>query len=399
MLPQRTSLGFANTSRLLLATLVLRLVTVILVIATLSIRPTLPLWMLAWFERVSYPLLAYTLLSLLCHKQTAALLDRYPWLLSLDTLISVAIILIGGSWRSSYFGYTITSIILCTIFIGRTGTFLSTAALMAAAVIKDPASGLPSMEVFFVSDWDMRMGAALIYATAGAILAYFRILLEKLETLSRAAVEKTAMEAKTALALELHDGAKQMVTAILLRMNPLLKQQQHGQDAVTDELRWLWRGMHYLKDDLNQIMEALGKAGPADRSTCDAVTLAREEAKIAEVMTGFAWQVAADPLRISLPHEARLPLRRFVNEALMNAWKHSGATSGAITLLAAEDTIVLTVADKGRGFDHAAKTGRNTTGLNSLRHRAKEMHGDLLVETAPGKGCAVSLTLPVNSQK
>jgi signal transduction histidine kinase len=388
-----TALRFTDTSSLLLATLVYRVVAVVLVLASLPIRTTLPPWMLEWFERVAYPLLAYSIFSLIFHKKTAALLDNSPWLLYMDLLISAGIISIGGSWRSSYFGYTITSIMLFTIFNGRKGAFISTFVLSAAAVIKDPSGGLPSMQVFFVSDWDMRMGGALIYITTGAILSYFRYLLEKLEMLSKAEVERTALEAKTELALELHDGAKQMVTAILLRMNPLIKNLQHSQDEVADELRWHWRGMNYLKDELNQIMAALRDGEVASRSACDIAEIVEEEAKLAEVMTGFSWKVSLDPQRGCLLPGSKLSLRRFLSEALMNAFKHSWEIDGTITLLFAGDKVILTIADNGRGFDYTENTGLNTTGLKSLKQRAKELNGKLHIKTAPGKGCSVILSL------
>jgi signal transduction histidine kinase len=388
------SLRLTDTSCLLLAAIVYRVVAVALVIPTLPIRTTLPLWMLEWFERISYPLLAYSLFSLIFHKKIAALLDKYPLVLYVDLLISVGIISIGGSWRSSYFGYTITSIILFTIFNGKKGAFISTFILSAAALLKDPSGGLPSMQVFFVSDLDLRMGGALMYITTGVILGYFRSLLEKLETLSKAEVEKTAMEAKTELALELHDGAKQMVTAILLRMNPLIKSLQHSQDDVADELRWHWRGMNYLKDELNQIMAALREGEMAGRSACDIAAIIKEEKKIVEVMTGFSWQVVSAPQKITIPPHSKMPLRRFLSEALMNAYKHSWEIDGTITLLSSQDKIVLTITDKGRGFNYSEKSGLNTTGLKSLKHRTRELNGELVVETAPGKGCSVILTLP-----
>jgi signal transduction histidine kinase len=217
---KNTMLGFTETGNIFLAALLYRVVSVILVIFTLPIRTTLPLWIIEWFRLVSYPLLVYSLASLIFYKKAAALLHKYPFILFVDLSIAVGIIQIGGSWRSSYFGYTITTIILFTIFKGRMGAYISALILTIGAIIKDPSGGLPSLEVFFVNDWDMRMGAALIYITAGLILGYFSTLLKKLEILSKTKVEETrkltAMEEKARLVLELHDGAKQMVTAMLL---------------------------------------------------------------------------------------------------------------------------------------------------------------------------------------
>ncbi len=384
----------------LFAALACRVVFVILVILTLPIRPTLPVWMLEWFRRIAYPLLAYSIVSLVFHKKAAALLQKHAVLLAVDLAISVGIISIGGSWRSSYFGYTFTSIILFTLFKGRWGAYGSALVLSAAAVIKDPAGGLPSLQVFFVSDWDMRMGAALIYITAGAILGYFYTLLQRLEALSKAKIEETqkraAMEEKTRMALELHDGAKQMVNAMILKMNPLVKKIQSSQDEMSDELRWLWRGMNYLKSEFNQVMDMLRQENPEAGAPYDIVCLIEEEAKIAEVMTGFSWKVMTESHGLDLHVRSQLPLRRFLSEALMNAWKHSGAAGGVITIGLSGGSAVITVADNGKGFVHADNPDTKTTGLRSLHYRAKEMHGNLVINTAPDRGCRLILTIPTS---
>jgi signal transduction histidine kinase len=394
-----SKLGFTEVSSILFWTLLYRVVSVVIVIITLPIRSTLPQWMVEWFQRATYPLLLYSLIFLVFYKKTAALLNKYPLILFIDLLISVGIIQIGGSWRSSYFGYTITTIILFTIFKKRTGAYISALVLTIAAIIKDPAGGLPSTEIFFVSDWDMRLGAALIYTTAGVILGYFSTLLERLEILSKAEVEKTrrltAMEEKARLAMDLHDRSKQMVFAMLLRMNPLIKRIKPFQDEIADELRWFWRGMNYLQSELNQIMDTLKREDNISKSMCNIVTIAEEEVKIAEVMTGFSWKILSEHDDINIPIGCKLPLRRFLSEALMNAWKHSGVTTGTIELKCSGESVTVTVCDNGKGFNFSDIEDKETVGLKSLKYRAGELNGELVVETALNKGCKLILTIPV----
>lgn len=355
--------------------------------------------MIEWFRLVSYPLLVYSLASLIFYKKAAALLHKYPFILFVDLSIAAGIIQIGGSWRSSYFGYTITTIILFTIFKGRMGAYISAFILTIASIIKDPSGGLPSLEVFFVDDWDMRMGAALIYITAGLILGYFSTLLDKLEKLSTSEIERarnvTAMEERTRLILELHDGAKQMVNAMLLKMNPLIKKSGLLQADIAGELRWFWRGMNYLQSDLNQVMDTMKGKDTSVRSICDIVAIAKEEARIAEVMTGFSWKVLSEYQDIHIAPEGKNPLRRFFSEALMNAWKHSGENSGTIELQCTGKSAIVTIMDNGRGFTYPDFEEIKTVGLNSLKHRAGELNGSFTVETAPDKGCKLILSIPL----
>lgn len=397
---QNTRTEFIETSSVFLVTLLYRVIAVILVILTLTIRPTLPPWMLEWFGRISYPLLVYSIVPLIFHRQTAAFLRRFHHVLYFDLAVSLGIIMIGGSWRSSYFGYTITTIILFTIIKGRIGAYIATAVLTIGAIVKDPSGGMSSLAVFFVDDWDMRMGAALIYITAGLILGYFSELLKRFEAMSRAKIEETrklaAVAERDRMVLELHDGAKQMVNAMLLKMNPLIKKTNNLPAELASELSWLWRGMYYLQSELEQVMDALKGISQGKRSACDIVSVAKEEAKIAGALTGFFWKVIADAQEAGIPRNGKLPLRKLLSEALMNSWKHSGVDEGIIELVSTGDSVVITITDSGRGFDHSQIENSKTLGLKSLRHRAEEMNGTLAIETAPGKGCRLMLTIPKN---
>ncbi|HDH06017.1 MAG TPA: hypothetical protein ENH01_09970 [Nitrospirae bacterium] len=396
---KNTAPGLIDINNMFFWTLLYRVVAVVLVIVTLPIRDTLPLWMIESFHRIAYPLLIYNIALLVFHKRTSAFLLRHPGALFADLFIAIAIIQIGGGWRSSYFGYTFSTIILFTIFKGKRWTYISTVALSVAALIKDPSGDLPSMKVFFVSNLDMRMGAALIYVTAGLILGYFSTLLQRLEILSRSKIEETrkltALEEKNRLALELHDGAKQMVNAMLFKTNPLMKKIKTSRDEIADELRWLWRGMNYLHSDLNQVMDTLKIQDNTDKAAFNILAIIKEEVRIAEVITGFSWNIRSDSHNIFFPLKYKLPLRRFLSESLMNAWKHSGETIGNIYLKFMDNPVSLVVSDEGKGFVFKDIERSETTGLNSLKHRAKELNGDLSIETAPDKGCKVVLTLPL----
>lgn len=388
------ALGFTDVSSMFFATLLLRAGSVAGIILTLPVRGSLPVSMFEWFQRISYPLLFGNLGLLVFHKKIAAFLQRRPFVLLADLFLAAGILQIGGGWRSSYFEYTLTTIMLFTIFGGRRGAWLSAAVLSAAGLFKDPSGGLPSVALFGVDNWDMRIGAALFYITAGLIFGYFSTLLTKLDALSTAEVERAAMEAKTRLALELHDGAKQMVGAMLLKMNPFVKKMQSAQHETAEAVRWLWRGMNYLKTDLDQVMNTFKEGGQTGSSAVNILSIIKEEVALAEVMTGFRWEVTAETLERTVPHRAQLPLRRFLSEAMMNAWKHSGEMSGSITLKSAMSRAVITVADKGRGFEPGNTTERTTSGLKSLNYRAKELSAELMIETGPETGCTLILTLP-----
>ena len=68
-------------------------------------RHSLPAWMTHWFVAITFPLFVYNLTVLLWRERIQSILTRYPWLLTIDLVMAVAILAIGGGWRSSYYFY------------------------------------------------------------------------------------------------------------------------------------------------------------------------------------------------------------------------------------------------------------------------------------------------------
>jgi CheY-like chemotaxis protein len=90
---------------------------------------------------------------------------------------------------------------------------------------------------------------------------------------------------------------------------------------------------------------------------------------------------------------------RAVQELLFNVTKHAGVTKAQILLAGNKDTIAVTVSDDGQGFDPAILVtagARSGLGLLSLRERASYIGGRLQIESAPGKGSRLTLTVPRN---
>jgi GAF domain-containing protein len=86
-----------------------------------------------------------------------------------------------------------------------------------------------------------------------------------------------------------------------------------------------------------------------------------------------------------------------IREALTNVAKHSGADSVHLTIQGLEDgRIEITIQDNGRGFDPDSKqqSGRKGFGLRSMRERAERVGGSLKVESQPGQGTRVIISLP-----
>ena len=93
-------------------------------------------------------------------------------------------------------------------------------------------------------------------------------------------------------------------------------------------------------------------------------------------------------------------LLRIAQGAVGNVVKHSGATRARVTLTFAPGEVRLDVVDNGAGFDVNAlpekPVGLGHLGVDAMRTRARELGGELILESAPGGPTAVSVAVPVD---
>lgn len=106
------------------------------------------------------------------------------------------------------------------------------------------------------------------------------------------------------------------------------------------------------------------------------------------------WAVAGEP--VPLHPEIEVTLLRVVQESLANVARHAGADRVGVTLSYIGDVVTVDVRDDGVGFDGNGGGGTGF-GLKSMQVRVEEMSGTLHVESEPGRGTAVSATIPVGS--
>jgi nitrate/nitrite-specific signal transduction histidine kinase len=86
---------------------------------------------------------------------------------------------------------------------------------------------------------------------------------------------------------------------------------------------------------------------------------------------------------------------RVLSEALANAEKHAGASRVRVQLALEDGWLSLSVSDDGAGFDVGAGSQDGHFGLGVMRRRAIEGGGELSVDSSPGRGTSVALSMPL----
>ena len=95
-----------------------------------------------------------------------------------------------------------------------------------------------------------------------------------------------------------------------------------------------------------------------------------------------------------LPIEVVAELLAVTREALSNVARHAAASHASVRLVTDDDSVRLELADDGRGFDTAATAEGGHHGVANMRSRARTLGAQFEIESVPGGGTRIIVTLP-----
>jgi len=196
------------------------------------------------------------------------------------------------------------------------------------------------------------------------------------------------------LARELHDRVGQNVTALSLNLN--LVRAELPADVLQKISARLNDCEGLLYSTAQLVRDVIVDLRPPGLDELGLVAALNEYARQVSSRGGLSTTVTGIEILPRLPPATEITLFRIAQEALNNIAKHAGATGVTLTVEAGPDTVVLTIADNGRGFDTAARPVRPTSslGMVSMRERAESISGQLRVESSPGEGTRVIVEAP-----
>jgi signal transduction histidine kinase len=242
--------------------------------------------------------------------------------------------------------------------------------------------------------------AALLLAT-GCLFYIFRIERENnrryqevlnargaLEQLSAKLVDAQEMERRT-ISRELHDQVGQTLNAVLVEAANLGKRIP-ADDAVS--LHYLDNIRKFADSSVNSIRDIALLLRPSMLDDLGLIPALEWQAREVSRRSGMKVSVKAENVADSLPDEMRTCIYRVVQEALHNVFRHSGAKSALVTVHQDDRALFLSVEDDGSGFDPEKSRG---LGMLGMEERVRQLGGHLEIQSTPGKGTALRVTLPI----
>ncbi len=196
--------------------------------------------------------------------------------------------------------------------------------------------------------------------------------------------EQGELAERNRVARELHDTVAQGLTAVSLQLESAAVVLE---DTASQATPFVEKALELTRQNLDEIRNSVLelRAVPlADK------TLAEALAELAAPDAQFSVVGAHKPINTRLA----MGLYRIAQEALYNARQHAQADTITVQLRHQPDTITLSIADDGRGFD-LAQPMPDRFGLVGMTERAKLLSGQLDIATAKNMGTTIQVTIPL----
>jgi GAF domain-containing protein/anti-sigma regulatory factor (Ser/Thr protein kinase) len=204
------------------------------------------------------------------------------------------------------------------------------------------------------------------------------------------------LEERQAMAQHMHDDIAQILSYLGLQMDSVMNSSSLAQNVEAQaELEEMRKAIEDAYENVRSSITRLEEDVPSHLDL---------EAALPKIISQFEkqakcrveLQVDKSPLS-RLPTSVAVQAAYIISEALTNVRKHAGADSVHLTLQSLEDgTIKVTIQDNGRGFDldSEQQSGGGGFGLRFMRKRAERVGGSLRIESQPGQGTQLIVTLP-----
>ena len=226
--------------------------------------------------------------------------------------------------------------------------------------------------------------------------------LDRLQLLRRLSVAEE--NERRRIACELHDQIGQSVTGLMLG----LKNLEHviktaGGDAPTDRIHWLQTLANGIGRDIHRVASDLRPTALDELGLQDAL-----KALCSEWSSRFHIQTDLHFLGSNgcLPPDLAIAVYRAVQEALTNILKHAKAGNVSLVVDHRFDELRVVIEDDGTGFSpdpspptDTPKKAAARLGLSGMRERLSLIGGTLAIESEPGAGTTLFISVPLDPGK
>jgi PAS domain S-box-containing protein len=196
---------------------------------------------------------------------------------------------------------------------------------------------------------------------------------------------------RRAIARELHDGAGQALTCMILELSALSRDTTDRPD-ITARIQKLHAATEGLMSELHTLAANLH---PAALSRLGLVPAVRQH--IGSLQNTANLQIQVEDVGFDanrLPPDVEIAVYRVVQEAMNNAIRHAQARDIGVVMQIQPGHLLVSVEDDGVGFN-AEIPAADRLGILSMHERIEMLGGSVTIESSPGAGTTVFVDVPL----
>jgi PAS domain S-box-containing protein len=211
--------------------------------------------------------------------------------------------------------------------------------------------------------------------------------IQKQKQLMQATIDAQEKERKE-IGRELHDNISQRITTTRLYLE-VAREKAEGE--VLSMISQAHKGLLNTVNEIRQLSQSLVPPSLSDIGLTESI-----EDLCTPIKNMHAYDISFQHHPFDetlLPDNMKLMLFRIIQEQINNIIRHANANAILIILQTFKDRVMLTVGDNGRGFDPASV--KKGLGFVNIRNRAGLFEGKVEINTAPEKGCIITVSIPL----
>jgi len=231
---------------------------------------------------------------------------------------------------------------------------------------------------------ELRFAQSVMYQVAPALYSVY---------LFRAFRSRAEASERARVARELHDGAIQALIGIEMQVD-VLRRSASGEAAAELE-----RVQGLLRKEVLNLRELMQSMRPVDIGPHQLLDFLAGLVERFSRDTGIAVRFISELEEVTLPAATCSELVRVVQESLVNIRKHSEAQSAVVRFGSQNGSWKLVINDDGHGFPFAGRlTMSELDGIRRgpavIKERVRAVGGDMVIESTPGQGSRLEITIP-----
>ena len=214
---------------------------------------------------------------------------------------------------------------------------------------------------------------------------------QELERLSRRLVDAQEAERRS-ISRELHDEVGQTLGALLVDVGHLSNLLPAEDKIAQEQIGRIKKAAETAVKSIRDMALLLRPPMLDDLGLVAALEWqARETSRRGEMEV----EVHAEELAGDLPDEVKVGIYRLVQEALQNAATHAEAKNATVIVKRERNSVVVEIIDNGKGFQPERTRGM---GILGMEERVRQLRGELVLRSTPGKGTTVHAELPITDK-